>query len=120
MTVVATGALTESEGDAPEGEEVRKPDASLKKAGVREPEMKIASLDDLIEYFINAGKRGVAINRYKGLGEMNPDQLWSTTMNPEVRTLLQVRAEDHTDDDQIFTTIMGDQAQPRRTITQPN
>ena len=120
MTVVETGALTESEGDATEGEEVRKPDASLKKAGIREPEMKIASLDDLIEYFINAGKRGVAINRYKGLGEMNPDQLWSTTMNPEVRTLLQVRAEDHTEADQMFTTLMGDQVEPRRKFIEDN
>jgi DNA gyrase subunit B len=85
-----------------------------------EPEVKIATLDELIEYFINAGKRGVAINRYKGLGEMNPDQLWSTTMNPEVRTLLQVRAEDHTEADQMFTTLMGDQVEPRRKFIEDN
>ncbi len=77
-------------------------------------EERIESVDDLVEYFITAGKRGVAINRYKGLGEMNPDQLWATTMRPETRTLLQVRAEDHTEADLMFTTLMGDQVEPRR------
>ena len=74
----------------------------------------IASLDDVIEHFFTLGRRGVAINRYKGLGEMNPETLWATTMNPEARTLLQVRAEDHTEADLMFTTLMGDQVEPRR------
>jgi DNA gyrase subunit B len=77
-------------------------------------ETRIESLDALVEFFIAAGKRGVSINRYKGLGEMNPEQLWETTMRPETRTLLQVRAEDHTEADQMFTTLMGDQVEPRR------
>ena len=76
--------------------------------------------DDLVEYFINAGKKGVAINRYKGLGEMNPETLWDTTMKPEARTLLQVRAEDHAEADLMFTTLMGDQVEPRRRFIEEN
>src|SRR5256885_15292991 len=83
-------------------------------------EAKLKSIDDLVEYFLDAGKKGVAINRYKGLGEMNPEQLWETTMNPEVRTLLQVRAEDHTEADLMFTTLMGDQVEPRRKFIEDN
>jgi DNA gyrase subunit B len=83
-------------------------------------DVKLKSIDEIIEYFISAGKKGVAINRYKGLGEMNPEQLWETTMNPEVRTLLQVRAEDHTEADLMFTTLMGDQVEPRRKFIEDN
>ncbi len=74
----------------------------------------VATLDDMVEHFIALGRKGIAVNRYKGLGEMNPDTLWATTMNPETRTLLQVRAEDRTEADQMFTTLMGDQVEPRR------
>src|SRR5438309_8118053 len=83
-------------------------------------DVRLQSLDAIVDFFITAGKKGVAINRYKGLGEMNPDQLWATTMNPEARTLLQVRAEDHTEADLMFTTLMGDQVEPRRKFIEDN
>jgi DNA gyrase subunit B len=83
-------------------------------------EVRLKSLDELVEFFIASGKKGVAINRYKGLGEMNPEQLWATTMDPEARTLLQVRAEDHTEADLMFTTLMGDQVEPRRRFIEDN
>jgi DNA gyrase subunit B len=72
------------------------------------------TLDALVDFFIAAGRKGVSVNRYKGLGEMNPDTLWSTTMDPEHRTLLEVHAEDHAEADLMFTTLMGDQVEPRR------
>ena len=87
---------------------------------VHDQDVRIESVDALVEFFIAAGKKGVAINRYKGLGEMNPEQLWATTMKPEERTLLQVRAEDHAEADQMFTTLMGDQVEPRRKFIEDN
>jgi DNA gyrase subunit B len=85
-----------------------------------QPDITLHSLDELVDFFIAAGKKGIAVNRYKGLGEMNPEQLWATTMDPTVRTLLQVRAEDHTEADLMFTTLMGDQVEPRRKFIEDN
>jgi DNA gyrase subunit B len=95
-------------------------DRQRKAAREKIADVRLGSLDELVEFFITSGKKGIAINRYKGLGEMNPDQLWATTMDPGVRTLLQVRAEDHTEADLMFTTLMGDQVEPRRKFIEDN
>jgi DNA gyrase subunit B len=86
----------------------------------KEPDVTLHNVDEFVDYFVAAGKKGVAVNRYKGLGEMNPDTLWMTTMDPEHRTLLQVRAEDHAEADSMFTTLMGDQVEPRRKFIEEN
>jgi DNA gyrase subunit B len=123
--VVVTGESSREEESQDEGSEGTPESAQATETPAvararKEPDVTLQSLDDFVEFFISAGKKGIAINRYKGLGEMNPDTLWNTTMDPENRTLLQVRAEDHAEADQMFTTLMGDQVEPRRKFIEDN
>jgi DNA gyrase subunit B len=69
---------------------------------------------ELFDFILTIAKKGINIQRYKGLGEMNPQQLWDTTMNPDERTFLQVSVEDLVKADEIFSTLMGDQVEPRK------
>jgi len=86
----------------------------LYKAETKEGIKELSSSSELLDYVFGVAKKGLTIQRYKGLGEMNPQQLWETTMDSEKRTLLQVKVDDTVQSDEIFTILMGDQVEPRK------
>ena len=89
-------------------------------AGENGTSEQIPTREALLERVLAAAKKDLSIQRYKGLGEMNPEQLWETTMNPEKRTLLQVGVEDAVETDLMFTVLMGDSVEPRRKFIEDN
>jgi len=85
-----------------------------------EETMTFTRIDDLLDQIFKLAEKGLSIQRYKGLGEMNPEQLWETTMNPQTRRLLQVTIDDAVGAESLFTILMGDQVEPRRMFIQDN
>ena len=85
-----------------------------------EDERTVESLKAVADAVLEAGQKGVEIQRYKGLGEMNPEQLWQTTMNPEARSMLRVEIASQEEAEDIFAKLMGDQVEPRRQFIEEN
>jgi DNA gyrase subunit B len=112
---------------SPEFEELRRMFADLRTLGdppfavtAEDQQTSTSTLRDAVSHIVAQARKGLDIQRYKGLGEMNPEQLWETTMNPDTRTLLQVKIDDAYEADEIFSTLMGDEVEPRRKFIEDN
>ena len=86
----------------------------------KDKELEITGPLSLVEAVLEQGRKGMTVQRYKGLGEMNPEQLWQTTLDPQARSLLQVRVSHADEAEEIFSTLMGELVEPRRQFIQAN
>jgi DNA gyrase subunit B len=116
MTLLHTGELREIRRLAPELDAIKAP-YKLKNG---DQETAVDTLIAVAELVLAAGNKGVEVQRYKGLGEMNPEQLWATTMNPETRSMLKMQISSRDDAEKTFATLMGDQVEPRRLFIEEN